>query len=88
MSEVNNFLECPCCGDAGAVPNARGLYWDGQPLLCGCYGSVSCDSETDPWINDNCSCAGDGYVTDWPQGDDVVWNDRARRYEVRGTIDG
>lgn len=49
-------LECPCCGDVGAL-------WpqlDGDPLICGCKGHVSCDAEEPPYINaDDCGCNGD-----------------------------
>lgn len=43
-------LECPCCGDVGAYSGAGGYYYDGQPLVCGCDGHVSVDSEEDPYI--------------------------------------
>jgi hypothetical protein len=49
MSEIA-YLECPCCGDDGAVSDADGLFYDGQPLICGCAGSISVDEE-DAWIN-------------------------------------
>ena len=45
------MLECPCCGDDGAVSDHEGYFTDGQPLICGCPGWVSCDSETGPEIN-------------------------------------
>ena len=45
------YLECPCCGDDGAESDAHGLFYDGQPLICGCPGMVSLDAETEPWIN-------------------------------------
>jgi hypothetical protein len=45
------YLECPCCGDDGAQSDDRGLFHDGQPLICGCPGLVSYDGEDDPWIN-------------------------------------
>lgn len=44
-------LECPCCGDDGAVSDADNLFADGQGLICGCAGHVSVDSETDAWIS-------------------------------------
>jgi hypothetical protein len=44
-------LECPCCGDEGAVADAEGCFTDGQPLTCGCPGMVSVDTESDPFIN-------------------------------------
>ena len=43
-------LECPCCGDDGAIPDADGYFVDGQPLICGCSGWVSV-GEDDVWIN-------------------------------------
>jgi hypothetical protein len=43
-------LECPCCGDDGAVSDAQGWFSDGQPLICGCPGWVSVD-EDEAWIN-------------------------------------
>lgn len=37
------YLECPCCGDAGAE-SADGLFFEGhQPILCGCNVSVMID---------------------------------------------
>lgn len=47
------YLECPCCGDDGAVSDSKGLFVDGQALICGCPGWVSVDSEgdDDPYIN-------------------------------------
>lgn len=44
-------LECPCCGDVGAVADSDGRFWDGQELVCGCPGQVSCDVETEPDIS-------------------------------------
>lgn len=43
-------LECPCCGDDGAV-SANGEFYDGQSLICGCVGSVSVDEDGEAWIN-------------------------------------
>ena len=45
------YLECPCCGDDGAVADEEGCFTDGQPLICGCPGWVSVDSENEPIIN-------------------------------------
>lgn len=39
-------LECPHCGDVAAYSDERGLFYDGQPLTCGCTGIVSADSES------------------------------------------
>jgi hypothetical protein len=44
-------LECPCCGDVGAIADADGLFADGQKLVCGCAGWVSVDAESEPFIN-------------------------------------
>jgi hypothetical protein len=38
-------LECPCCGDTGATGDSAGMFYDGQPLECGCLGHVSVDEE-------------------------------------------
>lgn len=38
-------LECPCCGDDGAVADANGEFHDGQRLVCGCNGLVSVDAD-------------------------------------------
>jgi hypothetical protein len=54
--EEQDGLECDCCGDAGAYPDADGLYGDGQELVCGCPGWVSIDDVDEPpvaWINDD-----------------------------------
>ncbi len=46
------YLECPCCGDDGAVSDGEGCFFDGQALICGCPGLVSVDSDgDDPWVN-------------------------------------
>lgn len=51
------YLECPCCGGVGAEADERGLFHDGQELICGCVGSVSFDSETEPGISiHDCEC--------------------------------
>ena len=44
-------LECPSCGDEGAVSDAEGMFTEGQPLICGCLGSVSVDEDDGPWIS-------------------------------------
>jgi hypothetical protein len=43
-------LECPSCGNVGAVADAEGMFTDGQPLVCGCRGLVSCSPEDEPSI--------------------------------------
>ena len=55
MTEYTNELECPCCGDVGAVANADGFFHDGQDLVCECLGCVSMDAETDPCIITYCT---------------------------------
>jgi hypothetical protein len=57
--EEQDGLECDCCGDVGAYPDANGCYSDGQELICGCPGWVSIDDAgADPaehaaWINND-----------------------------------
>jgi hypothetical protein len=46
-------LECPCCGDDGAVSDEHGLFYDGQELVCGCNGFVSVEGEDDVGITIN-----------------------------------
>ena len=67
MNKISSYLECPCCGDVGAVPDSRGLFWDG---------GVSCDSETDPWLNVDCPCEGAPRDVDY----DVEWSPKENRY--------
>ena len=58
MSETI-YLPCYCCGSSeGAVSDERGYFYDGQPLICGCDGHVSLDSESDPDVvtDDDCPC--------------------------------
>lgn len=51
-------LECPCCGQAAA----EWFVTDGDSLLCGCDGTISCCSESYPYANvDGCECGGNGY---------------------------
>ena len=50
------YLECPCCGDDGAMADpSTGYFTDGQPLICGCAGWVSVVSDhhgdDGVWIN-------------------------------------
>ena len=60
------YLECPCCGNEGAEADKDGLFTDGQPLICGCTGCVTCDSENEPEINAyDCGCRrGEGHDVD------------------------
>ena len=48
---MRSYLECPCCGDDGAVSDELGDFYDGQQLICGCAGWVSIDEDDGPWIN-------------------------------------
>jgi hypothetical protein len=49
------YLECPCCGHPeAAVADENLLFWDGQDIVCGCAGNVSCDTETSPYIMTYC----------------------------------
>lgn len=48
---MTTTLECPCCGDDGATSDAEGLFYDGQPLECGCPGHVCVDEDDGAWIN-------------------------------------
>ena len=53
-----NDLECTCCGGVGAVPDDRGRYHDGHPLVCGCDGHVSMDAESPPYVSaHDCPCS-------------------------------
>jgi hypothetical protein len=45
------YLECPCCGDAGAASDGEGCFYDGQQLICGCSGWVSVEENGEAWIN-------------------------------------
>ena len=45
------YLECSCCGYVGKRGDENGLFTDGDALDCGCPGWVSCDSESEPYIN-------------------------------------
>lgn len=47
------YLECPCCGDDGAVSDAAGCFRDGQALICGCPGWVAVDRDNVAWINND-----------------------------------
>jgi len=38
-------LECHCCGDTAVTCDSDGMFYDGQPLECGCLGHVSVDEE-------------------------------------------
>ena len=43
-------IECPCCGDVGAEADDEGMFMDGQALVCGFEGHVTCDTEEEPDI--------------------------------------
>jgi hypothetical protein len=49
--EMETELECPCCGDVGAEADAKGEFYDGQPLVCGCNGHVCVDEDGETWIS-------------------------------------
>ena len=51
-------IECPCCGDDACYGQDGELVTDGQPLMCGCKGHMSVDSESEPeaWVDDACDC--------------------------------
>lgn len=49
--EWGDYLECECCGGVGALPDKDGLYYDGQALVCGCAGCVSCDGEGPAYVS-------------------------------------
>jgi hypothetical protein len=50
-------IGCPCCGDDAWIGQPGDEIFDGQALLCGCGGHISCDSETTPYVNvDSCDC--------------------------------
>lgn len=49
MSKV--YLECPCCGGEGATADDAGLFYDQQPLTCGCPGWVCVEEDDEPWIS-------------------------------------
>jgi hypothetical protein len=56
-AEIVDTLECPCCGDDGAYADSDGMFTDGQPLVCGCTGNVTCDMENESDINAyDCEC--------------------------------
>jgi hypothetical protein len=47
----HTYLECPCCGCEGAESDDDGMFYDDQPLICGCPGLVRVDEDGDVWIN-------------------------------------
>lgn len=50
-------LECPCCGCEGAVADADGLFYDGQPLVCPCDGHVAVyEDDGDAWVSVQAPC--------------------------------
>ena len=44
-------LECPCCGNDGAVADSNGEFYDEQPLICGCPGWVSVEEDGEASIH-------------------------------------
>lgn len=45
------YLECPCCGEEGAMSSPDGRFEDEQPLICGCPGHVSINDDGETWID-------------------------------------
>ena len=61
-SEPNpDTLECPCCGCTGAVAHPDGLFYEDDPLVCGCDGNIGIDGETAYVSAYECDCNGDGF---------------------------
>lgn len=59
MSDKLLTIECSCCGDDAWIGHEGDEILDGSPLACGCKGWISCDSETEPWVNAyDCDCEG------------------------------
>ena len=56
---MSERIECPCCGDDAWIGEAGDDVTDGQALLCGCVGHISCDTESDPYVSGtgDCDCA-------------------------------
>ena len=56
---MTHIIECPCCGDDAAESEANGLFYDEQPLTCGCVGHVSVDEDGAVWVSiaDGIPCA-------------------------------
>ena len=59
MTKNQISLECSCCGDDAWVGQKGDEILDGTKLICGCSGWISCDSETEPWVN--------AYDCDWEE---------------------
>lgn len=52
--DVYDYLECPCCGVAAAMPDEDGCYYDGQPIECGCVGLMVSADEDEVYISGEC----------------------------------
>lgn len=75
---VETEIECPQCGDVGAVADSGGFFYDGQALVCGCHGQVSMCAETEPDIvifneEEHRFCADTGTVVLKKVGNDHRW---------------
>jgi hypothetical protein len=56
---MDRVMECPCCGNDCVTLDADGRVSDGQLIECGCDGWVSCDTESEPYIqvpDEPCRC--------------------------------
>lgn len=51
LPDTTVYLECPCCGSEGAWGDREYGFRDGDPLTCGCPGTVRVDEDGDVWIN-------------------------------------
>lgn len=55
-------LECPCCGDTGAEGDTENLFYQDQPITCGCVGHVTLDDNDHGditayiWIDEDVPC--------------------------------
>ena len=45
IEEESAGLECPCCGCIAALPDENGLFYDTQPVTCGCATQVEGDED-------------------------------------------
>lgn len=66
-------IECPCCGWAAAISDNENSIYDGQPLLCGCAGWMSVDTETlDVVIDETTECPPNARCKDGEGGEDIL----------------
>jgi len=47
---MKQWMECPCCGDDGAESDDDGMWFEGQPLTCGCNGHVAISDDGEAYI--------------------------------------